>query len=385
MTVQKSNKDRGRKAFTLVELLVVIAIIGALTSILLPAVGAAREAARRAQNLNKLRSIGQAISVHETSKRYYPPLIKSPKEERDGTPNHELSLAFRDRTKSTSWAFELLPYLDQRVVYEKHNPYKALSVGSTGGPNDIQGKDNVVAFSSPIEIYANPRFRDGTANCPFGFDPSRRGACIDYAANAGFLPDPSQVFSENTREPLLLQDAQNIFDGVGAVDAKGEIYLGPNIKIQNLLGQQLKPLFSFSPSWSGPFSLDPTVRISSASIRDGASNTIAIGDRHLPQLQLNQPSYDEAGLAGSSLWTIMRFMNPNHPQPNNNSAIDAPQSIFPYDQVNDTSPYKFGSPRGAAAYFVFLDGHAQPIAYDTDRHVLRKLASVADGEKVSID
>lgn len=109
-----ARKRRKRGAgFTLVELLVVIAIIGILIALLLPAVQAAREAARRAQCTNNLKQIGLALhNFHDTYQRLpaacYDPLFAQPANSAN-YPNN------RGR-----WGFTtlILPYIEQRQIYD---------------------------------------------------------------------------------------------------------------------------------------------------------------------------------------------------------------------------------------------------------------------------
>ncbi len=100
------------RAFTLVELLVVIAIIGVLVALLLPAVQAAREAARRAQCQHHLVQIGIAINNYEMAHTAYPV----------GTvaatgPVRSVSQGYHH-----GWTIQLLPYVEQSAVYRHVDP-----------------------------------------------------------------------------------------------------------------------------------------------------------------------------------------------------------------------------------------------------------------------
>ena len=92
-----------RRAFTLVELLVVIAIIGVLVALLLPAIQAAREAARRSQCKNNLKQIGLALHNYESARRTFPPGFVS----RAATTNGP------GIGPGWGWAAHILPYLEE--------------------------------------------------------------------------------------------------------------------------------------------------------------------------------------------------------------------------------------------------------------------------------
>jgi prepilin-type N-terminal cleavage/methylation domain-containing protein/prepilin-type processing-associated H-X9-DG protein len=103
--------------FTLVELLVVIAIIGILVALLLPAVQAAREAARRAQCVNNLKQHGVALQNFESAKKEFPP-------GRHGCPvinNYTTCSGNVLKEDGASLFVELLPFLEEQALYEMVN------------------------------------------------------------------------------------------------------------------------------------------------------------------------------------------------------------------------------------------------------------------------
>jgi len=202
-----------RKAFTLVELLVVIAITGILIAMLLPAVQAARESARKAHCKSNLKQIGLALHNYEGTHSKFPPgyvYIADPAGNRSGF----------------GWAALILPFMEQQALYDQiefclptNAPKNQLPCGTHLAihicPSDPNSADDFVEFGDP---------------------PSERFAMGNYVGNFGspdldFTPDLSDgVFSRNSNHK-----ATDIRDGLSNTFFVGERVNGVRLEGQTVI------------------------------------------------------------------------------------------------------------------------------------------------------
>jgi prepilin-type N-terminal cleavage/methylation domain-containing protein/prepilin-type processing-associated H-X9-DG protein len=296
--------------FTLVEVLVVIAIMGMLVALLLPAVEMARESARRTECQNNLKQIGVALQSHHDARKQYP--------------------TGRNRFDqyAVSWAFFLLPYIEETSVYSAYDPKARVDDGC-----------NARAMRTPIEIYACPTRRSAAADRNFDNNDApptvlAAAALSDYAANAGLEFDTGMVGGDASAA---------VFGQYNRTDAG--------------------PIFSGS-------------RISDRQVTDGLSKTIAIGERHLPPVPPGTPPEmehyaigDTAAIPGDTPYTVFRGAG--------NGLAEGP---------DDADRTKFGSAHSSnLVQFVFLDGHVTAIRPDVAIEVLKALCTIGGDESLTLN
>jgi len=229
-----------RPAFTLVELLVVIAIIGILIALLLPAVQAAREAARRAQCSNNMKQIGLGLHNYHDVNRTFPFAFMV-----DG-----------DSLNVQVWGTRILPYIEQNALYEKyHNTVPSFNEATGLGYPASEVADNLAVIATEIDAFICPstpesgRTYNGalpSGSLGSGVPPSDltwTAAPSDYCASLGV--DPAGAFAATAYASSTL-----------ARPAGAMVSAGENLDIGLPMGD-----------------------CSIASIRDGTSNTIVVGER----------------------------------------------------------------------------------------------------------
>jgi prepilin-type N-terminal cleavage/methylation domain-containing protein/prepilin-type processing-associated H-X9-DG protein len=154
--------SRDRSGFTLVELLVVIAIIGVLVALLLPAVQAARESARRMQCTNNLKQLGLALHNFHDVNKIFPPALDELPNSPAATPNASVW--------KTSWVPHILPFIEQQALHQQYRFDRSWNDSATNAAVGGPIRQQVKGFLCPSAPGRNTR------------PPNSQRGAIDYAA-----------------------------------------------------------------------------------------------------------------------------------------------------------------------------------------------------------
>lgn len=341
-----TSRSAGR-GFTLVELLVVIAIIGVLVSLLLPAVQAAREAARRSQCANNLKQLGLGYIQYESSHRMLPGAGWNAKYV--GDPQ-----AGGGREQPGGWMYQLLPYIEQNAIYQITDDGDP-AITSRQRELSIQLQQSVVPIFNCPSRRSPQTFGYRLSNTwnPINGSRSLEVARGDYAANAG-------------DSPCLINEWRN--EETGNCDSAPLSWY--NYNYTDLSDHEWPPI-------SGQTGINYVgAEIKLQQITDGATNTYMVGEKYL-----NPDAYDSAdGLVDGgdnhsvyqgfdydiNRWTAYDPADP--------LSADQPKQ----DRAGQEDYRSFGSSHPGIFHMTYCDGSVHGVSYDIELEVHRAAGNRQD-------
>jgi prepilin-type N-terminal cleavage/methylation domain-containing protein len=310
---------QSRRAFTLIELLVVIAIIGVLLAILLPAIQAVREAARRSQCRNNLKQLGLAAISHVDAQKYFP--AGGWGWAWAGDPNYG-----NNERQPGGWMYNILPYVEESAL---HDLGKGL-MPADGAPRRAAIRQ---AVETVVPLYFCPARRTPQTTPHFG---------VHYSFNLG-----------DTHVPKVV--ARNDYSAC-AGDVVGDWCPGPS----RYADWEAYPCWRSgnNSKMNGITVLGPNGMIGLKKISDGASKTILYGEKWL-----KVATYETWDYNNDQGWNI------GHDSDVNSWCDDGPS----HDAERFVPLHRFGSAHPAGMQCTMADGSVHTIPYDIDPEIFRRL------------
>jgi|GEM_PF-257863 len=242
----KGKRIAPRWGFTLVELLVVIAIIAMLVTLLLPAVQAAREAARRSQCLNNMRQQGLAVLNYESAMGTLPAgcILDAP--------------CCSNLKTYSGWTIEILPFMENTALNDLYQPN--ISVGSPEAK--LFRETRVEEYVCPSDLEPQLLQPQSGPEAGWGGDKSRVWMMSSYRGNAGrsngattwYLAEDIQQSPRSWRGPLHyvpLKGFEDKFDKPLRRESLGKLSDGTSKTM--LLGEQTNLVFERRSYWAHTF------------------------------------------------------------------------------------------------------------------------------------